>query len=313
MENRWVHRRWLVSVVVVGVVESSLTLGPSIARADAEYVTEVPAPDADALLARAEQQHAAEEYPQAARSYSAAYEALPPEDQEDLLGEIALDNALKDYRAAYEQTPEDIALLEEPIALLEGVERARGDAMPPPLADELERLRMQQDRDAGAVAALEFEAEASTEEGGSDEAAVPPQGDANEKSVANRTRDVVLLTSGLAGVVGGVALIAGGAWNFNTTDLRGDAGLSTLELEEEYTDAQREEYRAELAQWQQQWRGTATGLVVAGSMLTAVGVGIAAWGVVRMRRHGRSGARAGLVMPMVSRDRLGLGVQVTFR
>ncbi|MCX4240528.1 hypothetical protein [Paraliomyxa miuraensis] len=106
--------------------------------------------DFDALMAQAEEQRSAGEHAAAARSYAAAYRSLPEGERTGLMGELAVDNALVDYRAAYEQRPER-ALIEEPLVLLVELEeertRAHGageaEAVPPRLLEEQDRLRTQ--------------------------------------------------------------------------------------------------------------------------------------------------------------------------
>ncbi|MEM9459654.1 MAG: hypothetical protein AAGF11_36085 [Myxococcota bacterium] len=103
---------------------------------------------------QAEQQRANEDLMASARSYAAAYRSLSERDRIGLLGELAVDNAATDYRAAYRKQPRGLALLEESAQLLEGFvaqrQRAQGKgeegAVPPRLRRELERLRRQIDQ-----------------------------------------------------------------------------------------------------------------------------------------------------------------------
>ena len=103
----------------------------------------------DALMDRAEQQRANDDLMASARSYAAAYRSLSEQDRIGLLGELAVDNAAADYRAAYRKQPRGLALLEESAQLLEGFvaerrrARGKGEEVAPRLRRELERLRRQ--------------------------------------------------------------------------------------------------------------------------------------------------------------------------
>jgi len=318
--KRSIESRWLV-VVASLVMGPSLVLAPAPARGASARVLAPGAQDYDGLMGQGDQQRAASEHAAAARSYTAAYDMLSAEDRVGLYGELALDNALADYRAAYEQAPEDVATLEEPIALLEraidqheaAMASGQAEAVPERLVEELARLRVQlgeiRAREAASADASDDEAPTLEEPEPSMEPETPVE--PNAKRPPARTADIAILASGVAAVVAGTGLIAGGGWNFSQIDERRETRLAALESGE-FSDEASAQYRADLEAWESQWRGRATGLVVGGSVLAAAGIGLTAWGAIRMRRHGQSGARASIAVPIVSRERVGLSVRVAF-
>lgn len=84
--------------------------------------------DFDELMAQAERQRSVGEHASAARSYAAAYRVLPYTEQVGLMGELAVENALTEYRTAYEQQVGAWDLLEESLGLLEVFIDARSRA-----------------------------------------------------------------------------------------------------------------------------------------------------------------------------------------
>lgn len=300
---------------------------PSIVQAASEPTPSDGAEDSYGLMVQAEQQREAGDHAAAARSYAAAYRALSEVEQAGLMGEIALENALADYGLAYEGARQEVPLLEEWVALLEGFVEGRArlhragqaEAVPPSLEAELTRLRAL----LGEVRASSEVAEPDGVDGSESVGSVAAwsrSSPADEGGRGRRRSDVVILASGLTSLVGGAGLIAGGAWNFGEIDRRKQAQRVALE-EGEFTYGVREQYLAQLDDWQEGQRGTATGLVVGGSVLAAVGVGLIAWSAVRMRsrnrdrnrNHGRvSRQRVSGGGPMIWRGRVGLVVTVAF-
>lgn len=313
---RWlVGHRWSAPALVV-----MLWAGGPSPSLGAEPDSEEPAStqDFDTLMARGEQQREEGDHAAAARSYAAAYGALPGSEQSSLRGEIALDNAMADYRAAIEATPDDVTLLDESIALLAGfiVRRKRAaadgeaEAVPPRLIDALEELREQRDALREDAAETESDADLDTE---TDTAASTSSSGPTPRDTppSSRTADIAILAGGVVGIIGGTALIASGAWNRSRVRQISEEQLGALNSGP-YSDEVRAQYRTELTQWQQQWFGAAAGLIAGGVVLAGAGVGLLAWGAVRMQRHDRSGARASIGAPMVSRQGAGLWVRVEF-
>lgn len=97
------------------------------------------------LMAKAEQERAGQRHTDAARTYREAYYSLSEDDKINLLGEITLDNALADYRKAREQQPKEIAVVEEPLVLLDEFISARAKAHEAGAADPVPE-RMEQER-----------------------------------------------------------------------------------------------------------------------------------------------------------------------
>ena len=326
MVRSLVHRSFLALLTVsVWVVGPRLGL-LSIVQAASESAPSDGAEDSYGLMVQAERQREAGDHAAAARSYAAAYRALSEVEQAGLMGEIALENALTDYGVAYKGAPQEVALLEEWVALLEGFVEGRAklhragqaEAVPASLEAELTRLRARFDEVRASPEVAEPDGVDGSESVGSVDASSPAWSRSSLADQGRRRSDVVILASGLTSLVGGAALVAGGAWNFGEIDRRKRAQRVALE-EGEFTDAAREQYLAQLDDWQGGQRDTATGLVVGGSVLAAVGVGLIAWSAVRMRRrnrdrnHGRaSRQRVSGGGPMISRGRVGLVVTVAF-
>lgn len=72
-------------------------------------------------------------------------------------------------------------------------------------------------------------------------------------------------------------------------------------------------YLADLDDWQDDWRSFSTALVVSGAVLTATGIGLTTWGIVRMRKHRQSstGGRASLA-PSLGPGQAGATLNVAF-
>lgn len=297
------------------------------------------ATDFDGLMTQAEQQRNDGDHAAAARSYAAAYRALSETEQRGLKGELAVDNALAEYRAARDQQPGDLDLPRELLGLLDAFIDARTQAhaagraedVPPRLEEE--RTRLEEDERARRDERLQDAQDEKDEEPlpapdpvvpapqaetmVPDEAPAPrtdpePEPEPQPEDSASRGADTAILMGGAVALVGGSALVGGGAWNFVMTDRRARARLQALE-DGEFTELAREEFRAELSAWQDQWRGKATALVVAGSVLAATGIGLTTWGAVRMRKDGRASTRrVRMVVPVSSRERVGIVVRLGF-
>lgn len=275
----------------------------------------------DELLIQAEDKRTAGAYAESAALYGQAYRARPEAERADQIGEITIRNAMADYDLAWASKP-DLALLEAQARLLEGFIAARKQAqanaraegagkvpdVPQDLVDELTNLdrRIAELREAERRPAEEQQEPEVEQE---PEPRVTPE--PKPEPTTSPKLDAAILGVGLASLVGGIGLIAGGAWNFSKTEEHVDTQLAALDAEPLYTEEQRQTYREDLDQWRGQWRGVATGLVVGGAVLAAAGAGLASWGIVRMRKHRATRTRATLA-PDVARRHVGGVLTVVF-
>lgn len=287
----------------------------------------------DEWIEQATAQRERESFSESARSFVAAVEVLPEDEQVGLMAEIAINNAVDDYRLAQVREPGNMALLEEELEFLERLDRAYAkagaEAMPPALVDELERVRtglaelrrgrqgqgkeavMNAEAAKRAEAARKTEAaEAAREADALRSAEAARKGDQEAKR--RRVVDRAILGSGVVSFVGGTALVASGAWNLGNIRQRGDELLAEVESSTARTADDRAAVREQIEDWQARWRGIGTGLVVGGAVAMAAGVGLTAWGAVRMRKRQTGSRRASVVSPIVARERVGLQVTVRF-
>lgn len=114
-------------------------------------------------------------------------------------------------------------------------------------------------------------------------------------------------------LLGGVALVIGGAVSSAQAKHDARAQREALAAEPLYTDDQRTSYLADLDDWQDDWRTFSTALVISGAVLTATGIGLTTWGIVRMRKHRQpsTGGRASLA-PSLGPGRAGATLHVAF-
>lgn len=306
---------WVVVATALWIGSLGIVLSPSLAYAAERMAPNADGVDYDGLMAAADSERTRGEHAAAARSYTAAYQALPEADQPGLMGELAIDNALVEYGEAHEEQPEELALLEEPLALLDAFieTRARAhaaglaEAVPPRLEQERERLRAMLEE--ARIASMP-----EPEEPVDEVSPISPviEDEPTQDRPGNRKADVTIVASGVALLVGGAALVGSGIWNFATVNRQVQSRRTALDAGL-FTDEAQDEFLADLSQWENRWRGTATGLVVAGSILAATGVGLTTWGAVRMRRNGRASKRqASVGVPLVSRGRVGVVLTVDF-
>jgi len=267
--------RWVSLVMTAALGLTGLRVAPP---ARAAYRVE---PDAtfDELMNLAEQQRDAGDHAKAARSYATAYRGLSDADKPGLLGELAIDNALVAYDEASEQS-EDQALLEELETLLGDFVTVRthahdagtAEAVPETLERELERLRATLDQRRAEAAQADQP----------DEPPPPPVPRPHALDTS-----IEIFSGGVVALVGGMVLVGVGAWNFAVVNRRAATQLDALE-QGMYSPQRQDAFRTELSAWQDQWRRTATGLVIAGSLLTATGIGLTTWGAIRWRRNRRA-------------------------
>jgi hypothetical protein len=118
----------------------------------------------------------------------------------------------------------------------------------------------------------------------------------------------VILGVGVVSVVGGTAMLVDGAWNLVHVRRRSDERLAAIDASDGGTPEMRDALRGEITAWQEKWRGIGTGLAVGGAVLTAAGIGLATWGVVRMRRGDGRGGRVSVVRPVIWGGGVGLVV-----
>lgn len=130
------------------------------------------------------------------------------------------------------------------------------------------------------------------------------------RSRARVRQSVALLGTGWVAIVGGASLIGAGARAFGTADDRHETQRAALDAAE-YSDE--EGLREDLERWYRQSRGIGWGLTVGGAVLVGVGAGLTAWGLMRSRRRGGgSRGRAGVIVPLVERQRVGIAALVRF-
>ena len=282
-----------IATVLMGALVAAVPLVPFSAHAHAPAA----AGDFDSLLARAEERRGAGAVAESARLYAAAYRALPSGERADLMGEITANNALADFRVAREQAPDDDTLLTDHAALLEEVvadrQRAhaagKAEAVPSDLLLELGELRAmleqrkQQAEDDAAAAAREQQAAEPEPE----PIAAPPEDDARETSP---TPGIILLSVGVASIVGGGVALGLGGSNLGQLDRIVSDQEAALAAAPEYTDEQRRLYQASLEDWQQQGRSVSLGLMIGGGVLAAAGIGLTTWGAIRLHRARRARA-----------------------
>ncbi|MEM7151384.1 MAG: hypothetical protein AAF799_01010 [Myxococcota bacterium] len=279
----------------------------------------------DELMSRAEKQREAGNFVESARSYAAAYRALSDEERVGLTGEITVDNALADYRQARQSNPDDIGLVEENLALVDEAVASRAqaheagtaDAVPGGLLIEQGKLRKLLDQMKAAQPAAEPEPEPAAQEPVEAQPEPEPEPEPEQEPAqpaepGNKKADIAILSVGIVSLVGGAGLIGGGAWNLSQLDDRVQAQRAALDAGS-FTDDVRSNYEAQLTDWESQWRGLSLGLIAGGAVLAAAGVGLTAWGAIRLKKNsGGSDARAAIAFPMASRDRLGLTVRLNF-
>lgn len=275
--------------------------------------TEPTAPSYKELMREAEAKQGVGAYAESAALFAEAYRSRPPKKRADDVGEITVESALADYRLASEQAPADIELLEARAALLEEFltarEQADPKAVPQAMRDELEQVRTQigERREAERRAREDV-----LEPEPTPQAAIPVE--APTSKTTNPKVNATLLTLGLASVVGGTVVLAVGARNSSQIDARVDEQLAALAAVPEYTEGQRQEFRDAIAAWEQDNRATARGMIVGGAVLAAAGVGLSAWGLVRIghdRKHDQP-SRTAWATPVLSREHIGLQLRIGF-
>jgi hypothetical protein len=315
--------RWSRALLLVASIDAPcLVSWTSAASAAAPEIPEVGPVSFVERVARAEAHRAAGEHAEAARAFVVVYDALAEDEQGGLKGELMVSNAVDDFRLAQEAAPQSLALLEEEAALLER-HAQRGDGLPAELVNELQRVEARIDalRRAQVIeaepppTATEAEAQPPAEMRPMEamEAVDEPHGADEPAPVVPRSRrsaDVVVLGSGVVGIVAGASLLVAGVWTFGAANERRDRQLAALNANEYPDEAG---IRDRLDQWHARGRGIATGLTIGGALLAGVGLGLTSWGLVRRTMEQRPRERgAARVTPMVSRDRLGIAATVAF-
>jgi hypothetical protein len=263
----------------------------------------------------------------AADLFTKAYRALPEGSASDVRAYV-ITIAIVHYRLALEQASlnEDDEkweeLLRSEAELLEDfVMRSTSDTIPPNITEEY-----------ATVGRLLEELQTTPEEGndvqGEHKALRPRQVQApkseppRDSTSTHKVPGAAALGFGIASLVGGTALIAGGGWMFVETNKRRDTYIAMANVEIAAADpneAQRESdqamidrFRSSLGAFEEQSRSQAAALVGVGSLLVASGIGLTTWGIIRARRPGpRSRARLTMI-PTCAARRVGLHIDLAF-
>lgn len=279
--------------------------------------------EGNALMDEGDAQQTAGAHAEAARKYAAAFEAFARRTKADGKEKQAVSLAVDEFTAAQAQEPGSLALLEEEAALLERFVARVGDETAlveerTRVKERIEALKREQaeaerrEREAAEAAAQEqVRGAEGTEPAGTEPAAGKVVVGEDDPRPHRKGGGIAIVSVGAASVVGGVALLASGAWNLGNVARRGDELLALVDANGGGTPEMREAFRGDVDEWREQWRGIGTGMVVGGAVLAAAGVGLTTWGVVRLRRGKRGGQQARVVRPVISGR--GVGLVVTGR
>lgn len=270
--------------------------------------------EGNARMDEGDAHQAAGAHAEAARAYAKAFDAFALRSKSDAKETQAVGLAVDEFKAAQDQEPRSLALLEEEAALLDRfIARTKDDAA---LVEEHTRVNerieaLKAEHAAAERRKREEEAKASQQEPAKPEAEAEPRNTAPTKShLRLRGEAAAIAASGFVGIVGGAALVGAGGWTLGTADKRRDAQLAALEANEYPNEAG---IRDDLDLWHQRGRGIGAGLLVSGAVLAAAGIGLAAWGVVKLRKAGKgSGTRASVVLPMVGAEGVAVVARVAF-
>ena len=307
------------AIAVAGVApRASAMVGPA---AGAGAKDEQLRAEGNALMDEGDAHQAVGAHVEAARAYAKAFDAFARRAKADGKEKQAVSLAVDEFTAAQAQEPGSLALLEEEAALLERFVARVGDETA--MVEERTRVKGRIEalkREQAEAERREREAAAKEEEAreakGTGQAGTEPEAGAvvvggEDEPRPPRKGGAAILSVGVASVVGGVALVASGAWNLGNVRRRGDEKLAAIDANDGGTPEMREALRGDIDEWRKEWRGIGTGLVVGGAVLAAAGVGLTTWGVVRMRRGKRRVQQARVVRPMISGR--GVGLIVTGR
>lgn len=306
------RRSWPPRALALAVLVS--TLGPS---APARAVVLAPSSSSyGELMVEAAAKRDAGAHAESAALFGRAYRARPLAERADDVGENTIRAAMTDYDLASSAQPELVEaqaeLLREFIddrrALLAAPNRGRKlPEAPQDLVEELARLEaLVAERRADQQAAAEAAAFQPEPEPEPEPAPAPAP-----TATVDRRPALALIGVGVASFAGGVALIGGGAWNRVQITERANARVAALDAEPRYTPEQRQAYGDTLDQWRGKWRTISTVVIAGGSVLAAAGIGLTAYGVLRLRRARTAGARAALVPALGPRE-LGLRLTIAY-
>jgi hypothetical protein len=313
-------RAAVVHALIVATVLGGADFVSSVSAAAPIEVPPVPSASFDELKAQAAERRTAGDHAQAARLLAAAYDSLEDSKQIGLKGEVTVNSAVKDFRLAQEQDPENLALYEDEAALLERFQAhpQRQGSMLPELVQELERVeaKIEELRRVQEVAAEAARQEAREEADRvadvEKEPRIVEESDASteEEPRSNRKADAAILGVGLVSVLGGTALIANGVWGLGHVNGRADELLVVVDASSGGTDEMRDALRRDIEEWRRTWRGIDTGLVIGGAVLAATGIGLTTWGSLRLRKgNGRQrSGQVSVVQPMISVHGIGISV-----
>lgn len=288
----------------------------------------------DELFDQADEKRRAGAHAEAAELHAEAYRLLPPEERFEN-GPFTIKNCIQDYENALRDDPEGLgqikahlAMLRAEVGLLREFERDMAEYGPTPeyveqaLAQAESRIqRLEQEE-----AALEHQPGPTPPVPGPPTLQLQPTEPTLQERVlgSNPTRrhsarDIVLLSVGSASLVGGITMLGVGGWMYPEITRRSNALVQQFDREvieagetersPEQVDADEAEMLRQIEaieEYRKQSRRNATGLVVSGALLTATGVGLTTWAILRLRQKSAS------VSAQLGQGYVGLGVKGRF-
>lgn len=235
-----------------------------------------PSEDATALIVQADAAHDAGSLAEAADLYGRAYRAMSAEERESM-GEFVVEVALDDLRASWKKST-DRGYAEAAAALLDDYERDTGGTLPGALAEH--RTWIDE-----ALAEAGGEPAVDPDEGSfGPEVTPPPPPPTKRRDRPPGERDVVapvLIGVGAAAAIGGAVMIALGAPLGKKARSSRDEALADPRLMDA-TLVNQMAFAAAYDDYVDAEKKRGTGLVAGGAVLIGAGIGVAAYGVVRL-------------------------------
>ena len=220
-------------------------------------------------------------------------------------GEYEISLALDEYRIAQELQPGNLTYLEDEAALLKHFAQIRVEAqqqgksrnMPLELTQELARVvtkiealhHIQEEAAKAALLAKKRDEETTERKPPSNKQDFSELERIEVKQAALDYRpknDVkaTLLGLGAITLLGGVSLTTIGVWNLWNIENRSKEKLAVFGKASGGTMDMRNGFITEVKNWQQSWRRVGTGLTIGGGVISAVGIGLTIWSIIRIGR-----------------------------